>query len=496
MSNVAAGGYGPVKGTGKGKGKAPGPYSGTGLAAAAPTHIPKLDMVVPATPAEAEEFLAVTPVQPHAQQQFREMDPTAQRLIINRGIIENANDLTAAFIGRMRSVSKVLTRGVQLSPGDWLCPGCCDTQFSRNACCRRCGIEKSNAAETIVLGGGDLSTPVMEGGVFMGNNQLPNLELVIPATPFEIEQFLMANPVEENAQVSFRKMDPKSQRMVINRGQMVGARDPTAAFIARMNSVRKIISNGVLLSPGDWLCPGCGDVQFSRNNSCRRCGIEKRVVAQASPEKSCPSVRYWLADTIPAEPVEVEQFLAENPVEEHAQQKFRDMDPKIQRLVLNRGQMVGARDPTAAFISRIVKMEKTLIGIVSIQPGDWICNVCGDHIFSRNQNCRRCNNTKPAHVAQSTNMPSQFRQQAPAALQLQMQAASRPQPQPQMQAGMAQMQAGLPQMQMQATPQLQAGMFQMQAGSTGVEANWQCQACGNFHPEHHNFCFMCGRQRT
>lgn len=486
MSNVAARGYGPVKGTGKGKGKATGPYSGSGLAAAAPTHIPKLDMVVPATPAEAEEFLAVTPVQPHAQQQFREMDPTAQRMIINRGIIENANDLTAAFIGRMRSVSKVLTRGVQLSPGDWLCPGCCDTQFSRNACCRRCGIEKSNAAETIVLGGGDLSTPVMEGGVFMGNNQLPNLELVIPATPFEIEQFLVANPVEENAQVSFRKMDPKSQRMVINRGQMVGARDPTAAFIARMNSVKKIISNGVLLSPGDWLCPGCGDVQFSRNNSCRRCGIEKRVVAQASPEKSCPSVRYWLADTIPAEPVEVEQFLAENPVEEHAQQKFRDMDPKIQRLVLNRGQMVGARDPTAAFISRIVKMEKTLIGIVPIQPGDWICNLCGDHIFSRNQNCRRCNNTKPAHVAQSTNMPPP----------LQMQAASRPQPQPQMQAGIAQMHAGLPQMQMQATPQLQSGMFQMQADSTGMEANWQCQACGNFHPEHHNFCFMCGRQRT
>jgi len=109
----------------------------------------------------------------------------------------------------------------------------------------------------------------------MGAKQIPNLDGVVPATPQEVEEFLIMNPVAEEAQTSFRKMDPKGQRMVINRGVMQGARDATAAFIGRMNSVRKIITGGVQLAPGDWLCPVCGDVQFGRNASCRRCGIAK-----------------------------------------------------------------------------------------------------------------------------------------------------------------------------------------------------------------------------
>merc|ERR550514_1388224 len=27
--------------------------------------------------------------------------------------------------------------------------------------------------------------------------------------------------------------------------------------------------------PGDWLCPGCGDLQFARNFTCRRCSTPK-----------------------------------------------------------------------------------------------------------------------------------------------------------------------------------------------------------------------------
>ena len=49
---------------------------------------------------------------------------------------------------------------------------------------------------------------------------VPNLEGVIPATPHEVEEFLILNPVEEHAQGIFRQMDPKGQRMVINRGRM------------------------------------------------------------------------------------------------------------------------------------------------------------------------------------------------------------------------------------------------------------------------------------
>eukprot|EP00441_Pelagodinium_beii_P043181 CAMPEP_0197649460 /NCGR_PEP_ID=MMETSP1338-20131121/28413_1 /TAXON_ID=43686 ORGANISM="Pelagodinium beii, Strain RCC1491" /NCGR_SAMPLE_ID=MMETSP1338 /ASSEMBLY_ACC=CAM_ASM_000754 /LENGTH=59 /DNA_ID=CAMNT_0043223647 /DNA_START=58 /DNA_END=233 /DNA_ORIENTATION=- len=45
-----------------------------------------------------------------------------------------------------------------------------------------------------------------------------NLDAVQPAMPEEVEQFLILNPVEEKAALQFRTMDPKAQRMVINKG--------------------------------------------------------------------------------------------------------------------------------------------------------------------------------------------------------------------------------------------------------------------------------------
>merc|ERR1712137_247940 len=124
----------------------------------------------------------------------------------------------------------------------------------------------------------------------------------------------------------------------------------------------------------------------------------------------------FFADTVAATPEEVEQFLIVNPVQQHAADKFRAMDPKLQRLVINRGGMDGARDPTAAFIGRIVKMEKTVNGLIPIPPGDWLCSSCGDHIYSRNEHCRRCGTSKPAGLPDAQTamaMQAQMQMQMP-----------------------------------------------------------------------------------
>jgi len=507
--------YGPMmtKGAGKGKG---GPYMMGG-----PMFVPKMDNTVPASPQEVEAFLMTTPVEEHAQTQFRQMDPRAQRMVINRGQMENAQDLTAAFIGRMKSVNRIVTQGVSLAPGDWLCPGCLDTQFARNASCRRCGITKENGAESIQTAAGmDMTAAVMSGA--MGTSAMPNLENVIPATPQEVEEFLILNPVEEHAQLQFRQMDPKGQRMVINRGKMEGARDPTAAFMGRLKSVKKTITGQVQLAPGDWICSGCGDLQFGRNKECRRCGIEKppsaAVPGPITSCKFCQAGHCWnhgpaaqvaaaqmqgmpgmsmqgmprmqaahpnldsgpLAHTLPADPVEVEQFLLLNPVEAHAQQKFRNLHPKIQRLVINKGTLEGARDSTAAFIGRMVSVEKIANGLVQIPPGDWICYNCGDHQYSRNESCRKCGSGKPPDAGE----------------------------QPQMAATAATAMAGMDigqlmalqmaQAQMaQAQAQLQApGMAQMQGMMAAAGGDWACTSCGTAQPAGSMFCGQCGAQRV
>lgn len=38
---------------------------------------------------------------------------------------------------------------------------------------------------------------------------------------------------------------------------------------------RLAVRNDVQMRPGDWECPGCGDLQFARNAHCRRCGASR-----------------------------------------------------------------------------------------------------------------------------------------------------------------------------------------------------------------------------
>merc|ERR1712216_762942 len=50
--------------------------------------------------------------------------------------------------------------------------------------------------------------------------EAPGSDNMQPATPLEVETFLTLNPVDENAQLKLRSVDPLVQRIVINRGSM------------------------------------------------------------------------------------------------------------------------------------------------------------------------------------------------------------------------------------------------------------------------------------
>jgi len=57
----------------------------------------------------------------------------------------------------------------------------------------------------------------------------------VAATPDEVEQFLALNPVDEGVQAHLRSVDPMVQRMVINRGSLERARDPSAMLSSRIS---------------------------------------------------------------------------------------------------------------------------------------------------------------------------------------------------------------------------------------------------------------------
>eukprot|EP00429_Kryptoperidinium_foliaceum_P105879 CAMPEP_0176258934 /NCGR_PEP_ID=MMETSP0121_2-20121125/38816_1 /TAXON_ID=160619 /ORGANISM="Kryptoperidinium foliaceum, Strain CCMP 1326" /LENGTH=151 /DNA_ID=CAMNT_0017598815 /DNA_START=1 /DNA_END=452 /DNA_ORIENTATION=- len=96
-----------------------------------------------------------------------------------------------------------------------------------------------------------------------------------PATGEEVQGFLSRHNPERHAVDKFLSMDPRLQRVVINKGSMVDARDQTAVLMKRCSEVMRFWQSGDIggdLKDGDWICPGCLDIQFAKNHLCRKCG--------------------------------------------------------------------------------------------------------------------------------------------------------------------------------------------------------------------------------
>lgn len=91
---------------------------------------------------------------------------------------------------------------------------------------------------------------------------------ITPATEEEVQAFLAQIACEDHAVQKFMSLDARMKTIVISKGHMTDARDQTAVLISRCANAQKT-------NPGDWICPGCGDCNFGKNSSCRKCHSSK-----------------------------------------------------------------------------------------------------------------------------------------------------------------------------------------------------------------------------
>merc|ERR1711972_457319 len=104
--------------------------------------------------------------------------------------------------------------------------------------------------------------------VQQANNLDHSCKMVPPAQPYEVEEFLSEHAVEAHAIEKLQGLDPRLQRVVIAKGSMADARDQTAVLIKRC-------TNAANMEPGDWVCPGCCDIQFKKKSACSQCSQPK-----------------------------------------------------------------------------------------------------------------------------------------------------------------------------------------------------------------------------
>lgn len=196
-----------------------------------------------ATSDEVQAFVDEHACEAHAVTKFKNLNPKLQKIVINQGSMADAKDQTAVLMSRVRRI-------VDLKPGDWFCPKCSDIVFGKNDACRKCGEERSEEQK------------------LANAERIGNLK-VQEATHEEVLAFLSENSsCEAHAVEKFQALDPKIQKIIMKQGTMGDARDPTAVLMSRIRRANEI-------RPGDWVCSNCADLQFAKNDKCRKCGAAK-----------------------------------------------------------------------------------------------------------------------------------------------------------------------------------------------------------------------------
>merc|ERR1712151_1407525 len=91
---------------------------------------------------------------------------------------------------------------------------------------------------------------------------------VVPADPAEVDLFVAQWPtLQEHAILKLKRLDPRLQKMVMSKS-LENAREPTAVLLTRCSQANS-------LRPGDWICPGCYEVQFAFRSSCGLCSAPR-----------------------------------------------------------------------------------------------------------------------------------------------------------------------------------------------------------------------------
>eukprot|EP00930_Biecheleria_cincta_P041336 TRINITY_DN28324_c0_g1_i1.p1 TRINITY_DN28324_c0_g1~~TRINITY_DN28324_c0_g1_i1.p1 ORF type:complete len:309 (-),score=53.44 TRINITY_DN28324_c0_g1_i1:259-1185(-) len=143
---------------------------------------------------------------------------------------------------------------------DWMCPGCGDRNFAKRVQCRKCSAENPNVLMPDMTRPGfktAMCTFFQAGRCTKGQyctyahgeqemelgRQMQEVSIAAPAlheAPFEVQNFLRGLQIKELPLKQFLAMSPEHQSLVMQRGPLVDARDPTAVLISRIALVRKV----------------------------------------------------------------------------------------------------------------------------------------------------------------------------------------------------------------------------------------------------------------
>lgn len=292
------------------------------------------------------------------------------------------------------------TNNHQTKPGDWNCSRCGDLQFARNVACRKCYAPKPANAQLTTdpnTKPGDWNCPSC------GDLQFARRDSCRQCNTPKPQPGMMGYP--PNGQMGYPGGYGFEQAY-----QPYGAPPPQAPQGGKS---------------GDWMCPSCGDLQFSRRTECRQCNTPRPAETNGgngpwggggqNPGWAAAAIGGWTSTggdgstwtTTGQDGGQWTSFSVSAPAGgmgmggamAGAAMGGRPGDwtcPKCFDLQFARNSKCRKCDSDRPAGGGIITPRPTQASYQ--RPGDWLCPQCGDLQFARNGNCRQCNTEKPAGV--------------------------------------------------------------------------------------------------
>jgi hypothetical protein len=191
-----------------------------------------------------------------------------------------------------------------------------------------------------------------------------------------VERFIDENTLDERAGDALRACHPQVQQAVLDRGNLVGARNPSSVLLARIRDETKGDHGGAPNGVQD----GGRRYDHATGAGSSRCisvpdalidDVETFLRAQPRGDRAAADLLARIEEArrgIPDPRYEgglpsseqtnesVEAFLRDNPVDEKAADRLRSCDPHTQQVVMDKG-IHTARNPSSALLARIRDTE-------------------------------------------------------------------------------------------------------------------------------------------
>jgi len=351
---------------------------------------------------DVEAFIIDSGVDEKAAESLRNASPTVQQVIIVRGTVSTCANPSSALAGRLRDA---------IQAEKWSGGGYQPTQLSWG------GVQLPATA-------GPAARPSAAGGV------RPPAGGAKPCTPDEVELYIMESALDEDAAEFFREQPPMIQRLVVQRGALVDVPNPSSALMTRIREAKR--GGGPSASPGVTIPTASavggsteeveafilengldeksskalrdqpaniqarvlakGSVANTRNpsaaiigrvNEARRLdefgydpsGWGGAWAATASAAKGGKGGGCWGPTIVAPTSDELETFLVQNAVDEKASEALRKEAPGVQRMVMERGDLVKTSNPSSAIIGRIKQYRQEGYGNVACTGQDMLGEV-------------------------------------------------------------------------------------------------------------------------